>query len=93
VRAFEFTGVAIGDGQWKTVDLAKPTKEDKTRRKAKKTQRKSDKERAAGARRDRNGVGELIDSREPEIQKKTSTNRLPESREMLPRARSRNKVL
>lgn len=44
--------------------MAKPIKEDKIRRKAKKTQRKSDKERAAGARRDHNGVGELIDSRE-----------------------------
>jgi hypothetical protein len=44
--------------------MAKPTKEDKIRRKAKKTQRKSDKERAAGARRDPDGIGKPIDSTE-----------------------------
>ena len=44
--------------------MAKPTKEDKIRRKAKKTQRKSDKERAAGVRRDHDGIGKLIDSTE-----------------------------
>jgi hypothetical protein len=44
--------------------MAKPTKEDKIRRKAKKTQRKADKERAAGVRREHDGIGKLIDSRE-----------------------------
>ena len=44
--------------------MAKPTKEDKIRRKAKKTQRTADKERPAGGRRDHDGIGRLIDSRE-----------------------------
>jgi hypothetical protein len=57
--------VAIGSGLWETVDVAKPTKEDKIRRRAKKPQRKSDKEGAAGVRRDHDGIGKLIDS--PEI--------------------------
>jgi hypothetical protein len=64
VTPSELTGVAIGSGLWETVDMAKPTKEDKIRRKAKKTQRKLDKERAAGIRRDHDGIGKLIDSRE-----------------------------
>jgi hypothetical protein len=44
--------------------MAKPTKEDKIRRKAKKTQRRSDKERAAALRRDHDGMGKRIDSTE-----------------------------
>ena len=42
--------------------MAKPTKEDKIGRKAKKTQRKSHKEPAGDVRRDRDGIGKLIDS-------------------------------
>ena len=61
--------------------MAKPTKEDKIRRKAKKTQRKSDKQRAGGVRRDHDGIGKRIDSTEIRNPKTTSANRLPESKE------------
>jgi hypothetical protein len=80
--------VAVGSGLRATVDMARPTKEDKIRRKAK-PQRQSDKKRAGGDRRDHDGIGRLTDARKS--QKKTSANRLPESNERLPRAGSRKK--
>jgi hypothetical protein len=58
----------MGSGVLETVDVAKPTKEDKIRRKAKNAQRKLDKERGAGIRRNHDGIGKLIDT---ESRKKT----------------------
>ena len=60
--------VAVGSGLRATVDMARPTKEDKIRRKAK-PQRRSDKERAGGDRRDHDGIGRLTDARKSQIQK------------------------
>jgi hypothetical protein len=46
------TVLAFGSGLWETVCLAKPTKEDKLRRKANKAQRHVDKERGKTIRRE-----------------------------------------
>jgi hypothetical protein len=61
--------VAIGSGLWETVGMARPTKEAKIRRRAKKAQRKLDKQRGEGGREDHDGIGKLIAT---EGRKKTS---------------------
>jgi hypothetical protein len=49
--------VVIGPVVWETLGAAKPTKEDKIRRKAQKAQRPLDKERGTGIRRNHDGIG------------------------------------
>jgi len=49
--------VVIGPVEWETVGAAKPSKENKIRRKAKKAQRPSDKERGTGIRRNHDSIG------------------------------------
>jgi hypothetical protein len=60
-----FNTVAIGSGLWETGGRARPTKEDKMRRKAKKAQRELDKERGEVIREGHDGIGKLIATGRP----------------------------